>query len=419
MKEKIFKNFTLKILSIIVALILWTVIVNIYDPSTSYTFSNVSVTLLNTETLTDKNYSYEVVEGSKISVSVSGPKSLITDITASDIVATADLSNVTAYSDYVDIKVSVVKDGTVVEGVEATPKTTAIKLSIENRATSTLTLETLTTGSVADGYALSNVTLSPTSVDVTGASSVIESIAHAAVTINVDGATSMLTGDASIALYDEDYNEITDDTIELSQELVSYTADIGKTKTVPIVVETVGTPASGYILANVTQNQSEVTIAGSSKDIEAVESIVIPSANLNIEGFSNDREYKFNLSNYVSNDVTIISEGTLIVTVDIEPQQSKVITMDKSAIVVKGLSDELDLTYNDANTFDITIIGAAETLENVTASNIAMAIDLSGYQEGSYSVAVTITLPTGCSLSGAYTVSVSLSTDTETTTTSG
>lgn len=419
MKEKIFKNFTLKILSIIVALILWTVIVNIYDPSTSYTFSNVSVTLLNTETLTDKNYSYEVVEGSKISVSVSGPKSLITDITASDIVATADLSNVTAYSDYVDIKVSVVKDGTVVEGVEATPKTTAIKLSIENRTTFTLTLETLTTGSVADGYALSNVTLSPTSVDVTGASSVIESIAHAAVTINVDGATSMLTGDASIALYDEDYNEITDDTIELSQELVSYTADIGKTKTVPIVVETVGTPASGYILANVTQNQSEVTIAGSSKDIEAVESIVIPSANLNIEGFSNDREYKFNLSNYVSNDVTIISEGTLIVTVDIEPQQSKVITMDKSAIVVKGLSDELDLTYNDANTFDITIIGAAETLANVTASNIAMAIDLSGYQEGSYSVAVTITLPTGCSLSGAYTVSVSLSTDTETTTTSG
>lgn len=419
MKEKIFKNFTLKILSIIVALILWTVIVNIYDPSTSYTFSNVSVTLLNTETLTDKNYSYEVVEGSKISVSVSGPKSLITGITASDIVATADLSNVTAYSDYVDIKVSVVKDGTVVEGVEATPKTTAIKLSIENRATSTLTLETLTTGSVADGYALSNVTLSPTSVDVTGASSVIESIAHAAVTINVDGATSMLTGDASIALYDEDYNEITDDTIELSQELVSYTADIGKTKTVPIVVETVGTPASGYILANVTQNQSEVTIAGSSKDLEAVESIVIPSANLNIEGFSNDREYKFNLSNYVSNDVTIISEGTLIVTVDIEPEQSKVITMDKSAIVVKGLSDELDLTYSDTNTFDITIKGAAETLENVTASNIAMSIDLSGYQEGSYSVAVTITLPTGCSLSGAYTVSVSLSTDTETTTTSG
>ena len=419
MKEKIFKNFTLKILSIIVAVILWTVIVNIYDPSTSYTFSNVSVTLLNTETLTDKNYSYEVVEGSKISVSVSGPKSLITDITASDIVATADLSNVTAYSDYVDIKVSVVKDGTVVEGVEATPKTTAIKLSIENRATSTLTLETLTTGRVADGYALSNVTLSPTSVDVTGASSVIESIAHAAVSINVDGATSMLTGDASIVLYDEDYNEITDDTIELSQELVSYTADIGKTKTVPIVVETVGTPASGYILANVTQNQSEVTIAGSSKDIEAVESIVIPSVNLNIEGFSNDREYKFILSNYVSNDVTIVSEGTLIVTVDIEPVQSKVITMDKSAIVVKGLSDELDLSYSDANTFDITIVGAAETLENVTASNIAMAIDLSGYQEGSYSVAVTITLPTGCSLSGAYTVSVSLSTDREITTTSG
>lgn len=419
MKEKIFKNFTLKILSIIVAVILWTVIVNIYDPSTSYTFSNVTVTLLNTENLTDKNYSYEVVEGSKISVSVSGPKSIITDITASDIVATADLSNVTAYSDYVDIKVSVVKDGNVVEGVEATPKTTAIKLSIENRTTTTFTLESQTTGNLASGYALSNVTLSPTSVDVTGASSVIESIAHAVVSIDLTDASSNLTGDSAITLYDEDYNVVTDDTIELSQASASYSAEIGKTKVVPIKVETTGTPATGYILVGVTQNQSEATIAGSSEDIEGVDAIVIPSANLNIEGFSNNREYKFNLSNYVSNDVTIISDGTLIVTVDIEPQESKVITMDKSAIVVKGLSDDLSLTYSDSGTFDITITGASEVLNSVSASNIAMSIDLSGYQEGTYSVAVTITLPTGCSLQGSYTVSISLKSDTEATTASG
>jgi len=86
---------------------------------------------------------------------------------------------------------------------------------------------------------------------------------------------------------------------------------------------------------------------------------------------------------------------------------------------VKGLSDDLSLTYSDSGTFDITIIGASEVLNSVSASNIAMSIDLSGYQEGTYSVAVTITLPTGCSLQGSYTVSISLKSDTEATTASG
>ena len=64
MKEKIFKNFSLKILSAVGALILWTIIVNIYDPTTSVTISNVAVELQNTESLTDNDYTYEVVDGS-------------------------------------------------------------------------------------------------------------------------------------------------------------------------------------------------------------------------------------------------------------------------------------------------------------------------------------------------------------------
>ena len=77
MKEKMFKNLSLKILSAIFAVVLWTVIVNVYDPTTSYTFSNVSVQLINTESLTDKNYSYEIVEGGKISVYVSDRRVLL------------------------------------------------------------------------------------------------------------------------------------------------------------------------------------------------------------------------------------------------------------------------------------------------------------------------------------------------------
>ena len=132
MKEKIFNNFSLKILSVLCAIVLWAVIVNIYDPTTSVTISNVNVELINAQSLTDKDYTYEVVDGSKISVYLSGPKSVITDIKSSDIVATADLSKISAFADYVDIDVKVVKDGKEVTGIEVTPRTTAVKLDIEN-----------------------------------------------------------------------------------------------------------------------------------------------------------------------------------------------------------------------------------------------------------------------------------------------
>ena len=117
MKEKIFNNFSLKILSVLCAIVLWAVIVNIYDPTTSVTISNVNVELINAQSLTDKDYTYEVVDGSKISVYLSGPKSVITDIKSSDIVATADLSKISAFADYVDIDVKVVKDGKEVTGI--------------------------------------------------------------------------------------------------------------------------------------------------------------------------------------------------------------------------------------------------------------------------------------------------------------
>jgi len=408
MKEKIFRNFTIKILSVIVALILWTVIVNIYDPSTSYTFSNVTVTLLNTQNLTDKNYSYEVVEGSKISVSVSGPKSVITDITASDIVATADLSNVSSYSDYVDIEVSVVKNGHVVEGVEATPKTTAIKLDIENRNTASFNLESQTTGTVAEGYALSKVSLNPETINVTGPSSVISSIAHAAVSIDVSNASEQLTGSTDVILYDRDYNVITDDAIELSQKSINYVADIGKTKRIPIAVESTGTPADGYVFAGLELSQNEVLIAGSSEALDRINSITIPAVNINVDGLTSNREYKFNLPNYVGNDISVISEGTLVVTVNIEPEAKKTITMDKSAIVVKNLSDDYDLEYEGSKTFDIVISGGGDAIDGVLASNIAMSIDLANCQPGVQDVPVNITVPDACKLTDSYTVTVNL-----------
>lgn len=85
MKKNIFKNMWLKIISVVVAVLIWITLANIYDGEVSVTLNNVSVQLTNINSVTDKGYSYEILNGGKISVNITGPKSKVSNIKANDI----------------------------------------------------------------------------------------------------------------------------------------------------------------------------------------------------------------------------------------------------------------------------------------------------------------------------------------------
>ena len=408
MKEKIFKNLSLKILSVVFAVVLWTIIVNIYDPTTSYTFSNVSVQLINTESLTDKNYSYEIVDGGKISVYVSGPKSVVTNIKASDIVATADLSKISAFADYVDIHVSVVRNGQTLNNVEAAPKTSAVRLSIENRDTKTINVNTEVTGKPADGYALVKQTLNPTSIKVTGPSSIIDTIDHAGITFDVTGATDEVHGDADIHLYDEEENEIKDVSVDLSQSSVSYTAQVVRIKTVAVEAGYSGTPKDGYTISSVTLNQNYVQVYGDENALNNLEKIVIPSNNINVDELDKDRIYKFSLENYIDKSLHILKNSRVEVTVKVGTTTTKSITLNTSDIRVIGL--DTSMTYGFADkTYNIEIEGNTDLVSTIDTSKISVSADLSTYKSsGTVDIKLSVSLPEGISLKNDVTVTAEL-----------
>lgn len=398
MKEKIFKNLSLKILSAVFAVVLWTIIVNIYDPTTSYTFSNVTVQLINTESLTDKNYSYEVVDGGKISVYVSGPKSVVTNIKASDIVATADLSKISAFADYVDIHVSVVQNGQVLSNVEATPKTSAVKLSIENRDTKTVNVTANVTGSPADGYVVVKESLNPTSIKVTGPSSVIDTVAYAGVSFDVTGATGDLNGDAAVHLYNDDGGEIVDESLDVSQTTVGYSAQVVRYKTVNVEAQTSGTPKDGYRVDSVTCSQSQVQVYGDETVLNNLEKIVIPSGSINVDNLSEDKVYKLSLSNYIDKSLHILNDSRVDVTVKIVQAVSDTVIFNTSDIKVVGLNTGMSYNFTD-KTFNIEVERNAGNTTALDASAVTVKVSLTGYTtSGSAEVKPDITLPDGYTL---------------------
>ena len=406
MKEKLLNNLSLKILSAVCAIIIWIIIVNVYDPSTRVTVSGVEVQLVNTESLTEKEYAYDVVDGSKISVYISGPRSIVTDIKAKDIVATADLSNVTVFSDYVDIDVKVVKDGVSASSIEIAPKTTAIRLKIENRVTKTFNIDTELVGTPADGYVIGGQQISPSSVKVTGTSSVVDSISSVKVLYDVSGATMNISDAAPIKIYDSQGTEIVDDRIELSKTAVDIKVNVLMTKTVPVTYKTKGTPADGYGVSGIDQAVTEAVIAGTEDALRDVNSIDVPDSAIDVSGLNADKIFHVRLSSYLPGNITVMSEGVVNVTVRIYPVSEREISVPVTGIVLSNLPQGYNISFGDVTAVNITVTGEQSVLTALTVTGIIPTIDLSGIKEGDNTLRLKVTLPANCTLKQNYTVNV-------------
>lgn len=408
MKEKIFNNLSLKIVSAVFAVILWTVIVNIYDPNTSYTFSNITVQLVNTQSLTEKNYTFEVVDGGKISVTVSGPKSVVTDLKTSDIAATADLSKVTAFTDYVDIQVQVVKDGQVLNNVEAVPRTSALKLSIENRDTNTYAVNVNTTGTPANGYAVASTTTSPTYIKVTGPTSLVEGVASVGVDVDVSGAKGTVNTQSDINIYDSDGNIIANEELEMSSETADVIVEMARTKTVPVVVKTSGTPSQDCVVAGTSLSQTSVVISGQQEALSKIDNITIPSSAVSVDGLSEDKTYTFKLTDYVPSGVKIVSDSRLQVTIKISKASTKTVHISSDAIKIENVSSGYNAVIEGTG-IDVIISGTGTILENISATDITCNVNAAGLSAGTHSVDVSVSVPDGCSVSGSSSVKLTLS----------
>lgn len=408
MKEKIFNNLSLKIVSAVFAVILWTVIVNIYDPNTSYTFSNITVQLVNTQSLTEKNYTFEVVDGGKISVTVSGPKSVVTDLKTSDIAATADLSKVTAFTDYVDIQVQVVKDGQVLNNVEAVPRTSALKLSIENRDTNTYAVNVNTTGTPANGYAVASTTTSPTYIKVTGPTSLVEGVASVGVDVDVSGAKGTVNTQSDINMYDSDGNIIANEELEMSSETADVIVEMARTKTVPVVVKTSGTPSQVCVVTGTSLSQTSVVISGQQEALSKIDNITIPSSAVSVDGLSEDKTYTFKLTDYVPSGVKIVSDSRLQVTIKISKASTKTVHISSDAIKIENVSSGYNAVIEGTG-IDVIISGTGTMLENISATDITCNVNAAGLSAGTHSVDVSVSVPDGCSVLESSSVKLTLS----------
>ena len=385
MRNKLTRNWVLKLSSFLFAILIWLVVTNINDPTKTLIVNNVKVSIQNDNLITDSGQVYEVLDNSDLigTVVVSGKRSIIDSLDVNNVVAVADVNDLTSINT-IPIRFSTNKDNDKLESIRGSID--RVKLNIEEKTSKTLQIRTSTTGTVREGYILGENSLDQNLIEISGPDSIISQVKRAAVTVNVSGFNNNIDTDSEIRLYDEEDRVVSSSSINKSISKVHVTVEILETKTVPVNWNVNGTPARGYqATGEITATRDSVLIAGRSKTIANIESIDIPETKLDITGATENVEALIDLRDYLPDGVIIAEEdfqGVVRVEVAVEQNSERVVTLLTNRIQITNMPEGFEgEIIEDENTYQITLVGLASVLEAVDVNSIQATVDVAAYME--------------------------------------
>ena len=245
-KYKLTRNLGLKIVAFIFAFFLWFIVANVDNPISRTTFSNIQVNIANDDIILQGGNVYRVVGSQTASVVVSAKRSVLESIEPSDIVATADISEMDSSTGLVPIEITIQGFEGDYESAEAVPRN--LQIVTEKTNTKVFTLTVTTVGTPRDGFELGDMTVNPERVTIAGPQSTIDQISRASASISVSGISESQEIKADLVLYDDDGNSM--DQNQLSNNLgddgITVNVEVLKKKSVPMTFSVSGTPAGGY-----------------------------------------------------------------------------------------------------------------------------------------------------------------------------
>lgn len=405
MKKALTRNLGLKLASLVLAFVLWFLVAQIYDPKDTVTFNNIQVRLINTELLDEEGKVYEVLDNSNlVRVTVTGPQSIVkSELRRSDIVAEADMSKLT---DINTIAITYYCENVSNDSVEIKGNHDSVRLSVEDKTSKWIKLESNTIGEVASGYMIGNVTLDQTNIEVTGPKSAISQVDHAGVDINVTDSTSSLSANVDIKLYDADGNELTLESVKKNVNSAHMTVEVLATKEVPVEIEYMGVPEDGYMATGeVESSVPTVRIAGTASALVGISAITVPEERMNITGQSSDLVDIINLKEYLPSNVRLANksfDGKITATVYIEPIDTKDLTIPADNISITGVPDGMEAEVTStAEEYNITVSGLTRNVSILRDSSVTGVLDLNRWMEdngleeltpGNYTIPVTFNL---------------------------
>lgn len=398
------KKILLAVASLLLAMTLWGYVLMAQNPDRTKTYGGISVKLESgseADLLTRNLMVYgDVTELlSEVSVTVSAPLTDITKITAKDITATVSYNDIhdTGIS-RLEVRAVCGNNGTV---VDIDPS--YIEVDVDRITTRTIPVDQTFSGELPEGYWHGAVSVSPKTVTVKGARRDIENISSAVCTVDLSQLTDSVNRSFNLLLTEEDGSEFDQSLLLESIPSVNVQMQVLPYKQVDITYEIGDSLPEGLSVAEQSLNIGSLTIAADERTLAGLDSVTADTVFLS--GIDSPGVYDFTLTlNNIPDDAVVIdhpSIRTVRLTVVVEDTVTEM-TFEGIAITVSGIDPQCRYTYYlyDENgelgnalvrlAVDVAVKGAAGAVEALSARDLVLSIDVTGFTSGEHDVPIRL-----------------------------
>lgn len=388
MKNRILDHFGLKVMSLVIAIVVWIIVANVDDYKTTKQISGIEIEFVNGNAITEKNKVYEVPEGTTIDIVVKGRRSVVEELTSEDFKAIADLSKMSV-TNAVTVEVSAISSY-VARDLTISYTNNAVTIAVENKIEKQLPITVRADAEVAEGYAIRNRTATPNLITVKGAESVVNTIEEVVVDVDVTGANHNLTANAQPVFLDHSGEVIESTKFEYDVDEVAVSVEILQTKKLSVRVKTAGEVKEGYAIASIDYQPTSILVVGEAEDLAKVDEVLIDD--IDVTDCSKDLETSVVIADYLPSGIALADDiEEVMIKVMIEAVEEKTLVLEADDINVVGKEQSYQYAFTDSEGgYSIKVRGLKDNLDKLKVTNLIPSINVEGYGPGIYTFTVNL-----------------------------
>lgn len=380
------RNIGMKLLSFVLAFLIWIVIMSLSDPVTTRQIDGITLETRHKDDFNNleenANLSIDILTKGTVSIKVSGSRSELEGLTASDFVAYAD------FNDFVGINAIPIN-------VEARSENTRKNVNIDWQSMTVMQVKLVKSKEKLinvivepvnvpdDKYALTK-SVSSNLLQVTGPEEVVDKISKLGGYVDISKLGINTWQQVTLKPYDKDGNEMDVASLELAQTSVLVEVEMLPTKDVEVIIDTDETEVvNGFGIYKIELAPQIVRIAASEGMIRPLNTIHIPLVPdepllKQIKPYTKD----FDINKFLKEGVYLKSENNIVsVSVTVEPITEKEIVFDLTELNVLNMPEGFVLHQGEEEGTTITMVisGLKPDIDAITsASDLRPSVDLKG-----------------------------------------
>lgn len=409
MKRKWTRNLSLKLVSLVVAVLIWVLIDNIDNPTRSRLFRDVPIQVINGESVTEIDKVYDIISDESVVIKVTERKSVLDGLSVGDFTVTADMENLNEMN---TVPLSVTCANPLVSWDELVLEPSSMKVQLEQRKQSEFVVSVSVTGQPEKGFEVGRTEIvQGKTVQIAGPESMLNRIGQVVAPISVARISNDQRINSTLMVYDKNGDamqmnrlQVKDSTgVLLAENTVMVDVSLWEVRNdIPLEVGVTGTPVDGYQLAGVTTMPETVSLVGTKEALDGLGGKLTLKDSVSIDNVSESFIQEADITETLADisDVRLVTDAdpTISVSVQIEQTGDHTLRLPLSNLEVLNRPDGLTLTFSPADVISIQVHSDDQS-GFITIRDIKARVDLGVCTEpGSYEIPVQVELPEGYTL---------------------